>query len=203
MIAKLFVGVSIAFVAASCVCAATPGPALQGSAPVYSTLGFSFRPPGGTDWTESFGRNQISYTKTTDPRLLTFYTGVLEVKLSTPLPDAEALLAFVRKEKDQWGSDGRFTDISSRFFAEPAHGSCVRYRIQANDRAANNPAGRQLMFMQVSGRFCTHPHNPETAVDIFYSVRHVPGYDVETLNAEGDAFLEGLAFHRPGISPSK
>lgn len=57
------------------------------------------------------------------------------------------------------------------------------------------------MLLRVLGRFCTHPQNPYTAVDIYYSTRNVPGYDVTDLSAEGDAFLGSLAFHTPGTGP--
>jgi hypothetical protein len=47
------------------------------------------------------------------------------------------------------------------------------------------------------GRFCTHPQNSDVAVDIFYSSRHIPGYDAKDLRAEGEEFLNSLAFYTP------
>jgi hypothetical protein len=166
---------------------------------INSTLGFSFLPPQGEGWTEEFGKSQIMYSKKTDPTIASCFAGALEIKLQAPLPDKKALAAFVRTKKDEWGTDGRFTDVTSSFLAEAQHASCVRYGMTANDHRANNRGTHEFLLMHIVGRFCTHPQNPNVAVDIFYSVRHIPGYDARSLSAEGEAFLRSLAFNSSPI----
>jgi hypothetical protein len=46
--------------------------------------------------------------------------------------------------------------------------------------------------MDTRGRFCVHPQAPTSMVDVYYSVRYVPGYDPAPLLAEGVAFLDSL-----------
>jgi hypothetical protein len=197
MNAKTMVVALMAIVTGSCVRADTSELVPRSRARIYSTLGFSFLPPPGNNWTEEFGKNQIAYSKETDPRFVTFYAGALEINLHAPLPDKEALTAFVKAKKDEWGTDGRFANVSSSFLAEPQQESCVRYRMAANDRVANNRGTHEFLLLQIVGRFCTHPQNSDVAVDIFYSARHIPGYDAKDLRAEGEEFLNSLAFYTP------
>jgi hypothetical protein len=170
------------------------GAAPQGQGRIHSTLGFSFRPPLDKDWTEEFGKNEVMYTKMTDPGTVSFFVGAVDVQLHGPLPDQKALTGFVRQQKDQWGPDGRYTDVSSSFLPEAAQPSCVRYRMTANDHGAHNRGSHDFLSLHVVGRFCTHPQDPKVAVDIFYSARHIPGYDARQLGAEGEKFLDSLAF---------
>jgi hypothetical protein len=174
-----------------------PEPALQRHERVYSTVGFSFLPPPGEGWTEEFGKSRIMYSKKTDPTVVSVFAGAEEIKLPAPLADTEALLSFVRKKKDAWGIDGRYTPVSSSFLAESQHASCVRYQMTVNDHGANNRGTHEFLLLHAVGRFCTHPRNPVIAVDIFHSTRHIPGYDASSLSAEGDAFLDSLMFNTP------
>jgi hypothetical protein len=89
--------------------------------------------------------------------------------------------------------------VSSSFLAEAQHPSCVRYQMTASDHGANNRGTHAFLLLHIVGRFCTHPQNANTAVDIFYSARHIPGYDAKSLSAEGEAFLRSLAFNKSPI----
>jgi hypothetical protein len=196
MIAKI-VMVGLMGITAGCGRTDASEAAPQGHGRINSTLGFSFLPPPGAGWTEEFDKGQIMYSKKTDPAVVSFFAGALEIKLQDPLPDKETLAAFVRTKKDEWGTGGRFTHVSSSFLAESQHASCVRYQMTANDHGANNTGTHEFLLMHVVGRFCTHPQNPKTAVDIFYSARHIPDYDANGLGAEGEAFLHSLAVNPP------
>lgn len=160
--------------------------------PIHSSLGFSFVPPPGVDWTETFGKNMIGYDKKTDPAMVTFIAGALEIKLDAPLRDQAALLAFVRSKKDQWGGDGRFSAIDTSFLAEPGNANCVRYQMNVHDSGANIRKDLPFLIVQIAGRFCTHPVHPASAVDIFYTMRHVPTFDDAVFKVEGNAFLHSL-----------
>jgi hypothetical protein len=103
------------------------------------------------------------------------------------------LAAFVKARKNEWGSDGRYTDIMSSFLPDPQQPSCVRYRMTAHDHGAKNRGSHPYLLMWAAGRFCTHPRNPNAAVDLYYSTRYIPHYDARALNAEGHAFLDSLA----------
>ena len=148
-------------------------------------------------WIEEFGKSEITYLKKTDPDVVSFYAGALEGKVQKPLTDMEQLLAFVREKKDQWGTDGRYTEVSSSFLPDPQHRSCVRYRMKANDHGAVNRGTHEFLTLHTAGRFCTHPDYPDVVVDMYYSARHVPGYDASRLNAEGEAFINSLIFNAP------
>jgi hypothetical protein len=63
----------------------------------------------------------------------------------------------------------------------------------AHDHGAKNRGSHPYLLMWAAGRFCTHPNNPNAAVDLYYSTRHIPHYDARALNAEGDSFLDSLA----------
>jgi hypothetical protein len=160
---------------------------------IRSPLGFSFMPPPGKDWRENFGANKVEYLKKTDPAVVTFYAGALETTLPAPLTDPAMLAAFVKARKNEWGSDSRYTDITSSFLPDPQQPSCVRYRMTAHDHGAKNRGSHPYLLMWAAGRFCTHPNNPNAAVDLYYSTRHIPHYDARALNAEGHAFLDSLA----------
>jgi hypothetical protein len=196
MIAKIVI-VGLMGFTAGCGRTDASGAAPQRNGRIDSTLGFSLLPPRGEGWSEEIDKGRIMYSKKTDPAVVSFFAGALEIKLQDPLPDKETLAAFVRTKKDEWGTDGRYTHVSSSFLAEAQHVSCVRYEMTANDHGANNRGTHEFLLMHVVGRFCTHPRNPRTGVDIFYSARHIPDYDARSLSAEGEAFLRSLAFNTP------
>jgi hypothetical protein len=189
-----FIAVALAAVVAGLAAAAAPSEPspLQSRQRVSSTHGHSFLPPQGSNWLEQSGENQITYLKRTDPKTVSFYAGALEGKLRTKLSTKEALVAFVRSKKDEWGNDGRYSDTSSSFQVEGENESCVRYQLSAHDHSANNKAGHNFLVMQATGRFCVHPQDRAVAVDIYYSVRHVPQFDPKDLIAEGEEFLQSL-----------
>lgn len=167
----------------------------RGAERIFSSTGFSFLPPRGSNWTEDFGENQILYVKQTDVETVSFYAGALEGPLSSKLADKEALIAFVRsRRKDEWGEPGRYSDTVSKFHIEEEQEACVRYSLSAKDRGAKNLGKRDFLLMLSVGRFCLHPEDRTVAVDIYYSVRHAPQFDPRALVAEGDEFLEGLRF---------
>lgn len=159
---------------------------------IHSTLGFTFRPPPGGDWTESFGQHVIEYGKQTDPHRATFVAGVHELYLDVAPADQAALAASVRARKDAWGSDGRFTDRQTAVQPERARAICVWYRVAVHDKRAPIRKDLPFLILRGTGRVCTHPGNPHAAVDIFYTLRHVPGLDTRQFDAEGNAFIDSL-----------
>lgn len=195
----LFVVASIATVSAF-VSAAEASPLSQQR--VRSTLGFSFLPPPGRDWTEEFMGCQIYYTKKTDPKKVSFYAIAGDCKLDAPLNGKEDLVEFVRQKKNQWGTDGRFRVISTSFVHDAANASCVRYRMDVKDSGANNKGDHPYLLLKIAGKFCTHRRNPSSVVDLAYSIRHVPGYDDTAYSAEGNAFLDSLRFEAPINQPA-
>ena len=107
---------ALALLIAACAAGSGDGAAAAGSpradapatskARVVSTEGFSFLPPQGPDWTEAMDGDRVEYTKTTNHDEVTFYAGAVDGKLDALLATPDALLAFVRAQKDQWGEDG-------------------------------------------------------------------------------------------------
>lgn len=170
-----------------------PLPVLRAQVRLHSPGGFSFLPPAGPGWTEKFDSQTIRFSKTTDPAKVTFYTQAVNLYCTLPRPGMNALLAFLRNEKDQWGSDGRFKPLWSSFVPDPELATCVRYQMSANDHEARNLGKHPFLILHINGRYCTHPQDPKAALDIAYSIRHVPGYDAGDLKAEGEAFLDTLA----------
>ena len=191
-----FIAVAVATVVAGLAAAAAPSEPspLQSRLRVSSTHGLSFLPPQGSNWLEQFGQNQITYLKRTDPKTVSFYAGAIEGNLRSKLSTKEALVAFVRSKKDDWGNDGRYSDTSSSFQVEGKNESCVRYQLSAHDRGIDNKADHGFLVMQATGRFCVHPQDRTVAVDIYYSVRHVPQFDPKNFIAEGEEFLQSLQF---------
>ena len=161
---------------------------------IHSSNGFSFLPPQGSGWTEEFGKSEITYLKQTDQRAFSFYAGALEGAIASQVDTDAALLAFVRAKKEQWGVDDRYFDISSSFKIEEKNRSCVRYSLVGNDRDAKDKEGFAFLTMQAFGRFCVHPENRATAVDLYYSVRHPPGFDARSFLVEGETFIDSLQF---------
>lgn len=188
--------VAVATVLAGLAAAAeVPAPSpLKSRERVSSSDGFSFLPPQGSDWLEQFGQNEITYLKRTDPTTVSFYAGTIEGKLRAKLSTKDALVAFVRKKKEDWGTDGRYSDTRSSFQVEDKNDSCVRYDMSAHDHGAKNKMGHEFMVLQAIGRFCLHPQDTAVAVDIYYSIRYVPQFDPKTFIAEGEEFLHGLQF---------
>ena len=171
---------------------------------ISSTTGFSFLPPQADGWSEEAGQgpNQVLYFKQTDLKEVSFYAGALEGQLAPTFSDEEAFVEFVQSKKDVWGDDKRFADVASQFYIEDEQRSCVRYSLSAKDGHANNIGPHAYMVMLAAGRFCQHPSNKTSSVDIYYSVRHAPNYEVTDLVAEGEAFLNGLEFARLPPKPS-
>jgi hypothetical protein len=163
---------------------------------ISSSHGFSFLPPQGNNWRERFNPNTITYLKQTDSRTVSFFAEAIEGRLRSAPPNKEALIALVRSKKDAWGTDGRFSNTSASFEIEAQQDSCVRYKLTANDRGAPNKAAHPHLLMQTLGRFCIHPKTKAAAVDLYYSVRYLPGFDPRDLLSEGEEFLKGLQFFK-------
>lgn len=165
--------ISIALIAAVAGCApkktAADTPIRQAER-IFSTTGFSILPPQGDGWTEDIGKNQVTYLKQTDPDMVSFYAGALEVPLSSGLADREALVAFVRSKKDDWGEDSRYSDTVSAFHIEEEQETCVRYSLSGKDQVASNLGTRAYLPILATGRFCLHPEDRTVAIDIYYSV---------------------------------
>ena len=177
MIAR-FMSAALVAALAGCAPSTQPSPApAQSRERVFSTEGYSFLPPQGSNWHEEFGKQEIAYTKQTHIQDVTFFAGAVETKVTSKLPDKATLAAFVRLKKNQWGDDGRLRNISSTFQVEAEQESCVRYWLSADDRKAKNKGRHEFLKMQAVGRFCLHQQDRAVAVDVFYSVRHVPQFD--------------------------
>lgn len=196
MIARLSV-IGMLLVVSSAALAQPVQAAPASKARVHSSLGFSFLPPRGPAWSEELDRTLVRYSKTTDPKEVTFFAQALQLNCMPSVPGKYALVAFVREKKDQWGDDGRFKPLSSSFVPDPALATCVRYRMSVRDHDARNLGRHPFLLLHVVGRYCTHPQHPRNAVDLAYSIRHVPGYDAGPLEAEGKAFLDSLVLGQP------
>ena len=167
---------------------------------IFSTHGFSFLPPQQSGWLEKFEKHQITFQKVTDPATVSFYTQAIEGKFpETETPSTESeLVAFVRSKKDDWGPDkGLFTNQSSSIAIEESEKSCVSYRVSAHDRATKHKGHHEFLVLHTVGRFCLHPQDRTAAVDIYYSVRHIPNFDATALFDEGEAFVKSLQFQTP------
>jgi hypothetical protein len=170
--------------------------AAMSPARVISTEGFSFLPPQGPGWTEAMEGDRVVYTKATDPGEVSFYAGAVDGKLVAALASSDALLAFVREQKDQWGQDGRYVVTRADFAIDPAVATCVVYALSAQDRGAKNQGAHEHLVLESHGRYCVHPDAPTSFVDLFYSVRYVPAYSPRALQAEGQALLDSLRVER-------
>lgn len=170
---------------------------LQSRERIKSTTGFSILPPQGNNWREKFGQKTITFVKQNDSRKVSFYAGAIEVSLLDTFPSKEALIAFVRTKKDEWGTDGRYSNILTSFLIEEQQDSCVRYKLSANDRNAPEKGGNAFLLMQAVGRFCIHPQDRSAALDLFYSIRYEPLFNPKDFIAEGEDFLKGLQFFKP------
>ena len=163
---------------------------------VVSTQGFSFLPPPAPQWREQLRQDEVIYLKQTDPAEVTVYAGALDGKLGAKLDSREALLRFVREKKDQWGVPGRYSGTKTSFAIDEGAPSCVNYDLSTRDHHAKNAAEHDYLLMKVRGRFCLHPQDATSAVDLYYSVRHVPSFEPGALMAEGETFLRSLRFER-------
>jgi hypothetical protein len=167
------------------------------SSRICSTLGFSFEPPAAPTWTTEFERNAIQFFRVLDPAVVSMHAGAVEGKMSENLGSPEELVAFVRRLKSKWGPEGRYANVKETYVIEAANDSCVRYMQHAEDKGANNRGRHSFLPIQNVGRFCLHPRQRMHAVDLYYSVRSVPGYGTAELQREGEALLRSLEFSEP------
>jgi hypothetical protein len=161
-----------------------------------STEGYSIQPPTGDDWTQEGASTETMWFKNTDVARVSFLTGAAEQPLASPLTDDDALLAFARKLTAMAGDDrsGRYSGLKTQYAIAADQPSCVDYRIESLDHGARNIGGHDALTMITRGRFCVHPDDRKAGVDLFYSIRHAPGVDIEAMTAEGEAFLRSLVF---------
>ena len=167
------------------------------SSRICSTLGFSFEPPPAPAWRTEFGRNAIQFHRALDPKVVSMHAGAVEGKMSESPRGSEELVALVRKMKSKWGTDGRYANVKEAYVVETEHDGCVLYTQYAEDTGANNRVLHSFLPMQSVGRFCLHPRQPLHAVDLYYSVRSVPGYSTAELEREGEVLLRSLKFTGP------
>jgi hypothetical protein len=160
-------------------------------------LGFSFEPPDGLLWKTTFDKTAIQFSRKLDPNLATMYAGAVEGQTSGSYNSADELVAFVRKMKSAWGSDGRYQNIKESYKVEGEQSNCVRYRLYAEDTRANVPGVASWLPLLSNGIFCLHPRSRKNAVDLFYSIRRTPSFATADLEAEGESLLRSLKFVDP------
>lgn len=173
---------------------ATPPADAKARARLRSSEGFSVLPPQGPEWGVAYKGKDVLYVRRTDPDQVSFFVGATDGRLAAKLASPEALLSHVRAKKSQWGGDGRYEVLRETYAADPQHPDCVDYDLSARDRGASNKGRHDYLVMDTRGRFCLHPQAPTSMIDVYYSVRYVPGYDAAALVAEGAAFLDSLEF---------
>jgi hypothetical protein len=184
-----FVGLALAcLLVASC-----RGEAPAPSGRIPSTAGFSFAAPAG-DWT--FDGNG-TWLKRADPAKVSFFVQADGGPLGTAADEA-TLLRIVRERISARSEDGsgRYSDTAIETVPVPDQ-PCVRYRVSQQDHGANNAGRHDAMALLSRGVFCVNPDDRREAIDLVYSIRHVPGFDATKLIAEGDAVLDSLRYEGP------
>ncbi|HWI83653.1 hypothetical protein [Ramlibacter sp.] len=161
---------------------------------ICSTLGFSFEAPVEPAWRTEFGSSVIQFQRVLDPSRATMHAGAIEGRTASLYGTGEELVAKVRGLKSRWGSDGRYRNIRESFEVEAGLVTCVRYKMAAEDTQARSRGAQPFLPLLSVGRFCLHPQDRRNAVDLYYSIRSSPDYDITKLVAEGEALLSSLKF---------
>ncbi len=163
--------------------------------PRVSSLGFSIVPPPGDNWFESFKGQSIYYTKKTNPKIRTFFTGATEIHTSKSFDTPEEFLKFVKKKKNFNRFPTRYKNAKNEYKIDNRLSSFgVSYVQTYEDHEAKNLGKNQFLLIKNHGLICLHPNSPKVGVDVYYSDRFIPSKQNISFKKEGEAFLQSLKF---------
>lgn len=161
--------------------------------PIISSLGFSFVPPGGNNWYEKFGEDQITYYKKINPTTGSMFGGAKEYRTRTVFATPEEFRQWLSGRRNPKDSPSRYRTINAKYILESKTGPfCVKYVEEYQDRGAKNLSGHPFLVLMNYGITCLHPQKPDSVVDIYYSYRHPPNNRSDSLMSEGESFVNSL-----------
>lgn len=163
--------------------------------PRVSSLGYSVVPPPGEKWLESFADQSIYFTKITDPKIQTFYTGATEIYTTKSFAAPSDFLAYVKEKKDFNEYPTRYQNTNNEYKIDTRFAPlCVNYTQRYEDHGAKNLGGNKFLLIASKGLICLHPDSPKVGVDVYYSERYLPNQDKISSDNEGNAFIQSLKF---------
>ena len=161
--------------------------------PIISSLGFSFVPPGGNNWYEKFGEDQINYYKKINPTTGSMFGGAKEYRTRTEFATPEEFRQWLSGRRNPKDASSRYRTTSAKYFLESKTGPfCVKYVEEYQDSGAKNLFGHPFLVVMNYGITCLHPQKPDSVVDIYYSYRHPPDNRSDSLMSEGESFVNSL-----------
>lgn len=171
----------------------------KGSAPLVGIDDYAVRAPQAGAWQLKASRQMVVYARKMDGPDDSMLAIMEDVRLPGPQSTEPALLDFVRARLAQRGGAGtaRYAQVATTVSMDAQLPHCVRWEQSAHDLRVNDGATQPYMQLQSAGRFCLSEHNPASAIDVFYSVRHAPPDMPAGLAAEGEAFLASLQRKTP------
>ena len=161
--------------------------------PIISSIGFSFVPPGGNNWYEKFGEDQITYYKKINPSTGSMFGGAKEYRTQTAFATPEEFRHWLSDRRNPKDASSCYRTISAKYILESKTGPfCVRYAEEYEDRGAKNLFGHPFLVIMNYGITYLHPQRPDSVVDIYYSYRHPPDNMSASLMSEGESFVNSL-----------
>lgn len=161
--------------------------------PIISSLGFSFVPPGGNNWYEKFGEDQIIYYKKINPTTGSMFGGANEYRTRTEFATPEVFRQWLSGRRSQKDDSLRYRTIRAKYILESKTGPfCVKYVEEYEDSGAKNLMGHPFLILMNYGITCLHPQSRNSVVDIYYSYRYPPNNRSNSLMSEGESFVNSL-----------
>ena len=119
------------------------------------------------------------------------------VPLGRRFEDGKAFLAYVRESFIRNSDPVRFRIVQTRGRVEQLHGAmCARVAYRAEDHLA---AGGEAAYfiIEVTQVTCIHPSAPDTAIELGYHERYLPGEQGGAFTETGEYFVRSVRFWRP------
>lgn len=167
---------------------------LKDRTPRISSLGYSFVPPSGEKWFETYSPKTILYFKQTNPKELTLFAGATEAIIKKNILLEKDFLDFVKSKKDDFGVQSlRYRNVVSSYEIDSSISAhCIAYKQTAEDHEAKNLNENKYLELINKGIICLDPKMKNHVVDIYYSSRATPGLKFVEFTKEAEDFIRSL-----------
>lgn len=167
---------------------------LKDRTPRISSLGYSFVPPSGEKWFETYSPKTILYFKKTHLNELSLFAGATEALIKKNILSEKDFLDFVKSKKNDFEAEPlRYRNVVSSYEIDSSISShCIAYKQTVEDHEAKNLNGNKYLVLINKGIICLHPKMKNHVVDIYYSSRATPDLKFVEFTKEVEDFIRSL-----------
>lgn len=200
---RIIITVSLALllsgIVSGCTSSAKKYHAVGATTPRVSSLGFTIYSPPGSNWYEKHHGDSLLYFKRTRGPSYALTTKATEITFPESSDIRQSIRDYLDEQKYHNHHNPQLRNCRFDYFFEHVEMAlCANYTHSYDDY--NNPGKGTHPYVHIfnRGMICSHPHLPQTGIDIHYMEKSRPTTErLTSYRDEGEAFVDSLDFYKP------